>query len=220
MIKLLCRLLLPLGILVVTAPGPLAQGAQEPSLITIPSTPVANQPFRLKATFFGPTTPCLFNLAEYVGFGQVGLVLISCDITAPRQWVTQEVIVPGQHEGPYEVDFASPGFSPRPVYATFNITVAAAPPVAVPAVSNIGAALGAVFLCLAGVLGLRRRDLQVSRHGPRPFPRREQARGRPARVGRRREEKYVVLELKLTRRCPTGGNSRQENGVSWSRLVD
>ena len=159
MTKTLCRLLLAVGVLVTTTSGPLAQGTQEPSLITIPSIPVANQSFKMKASFFGPTTPCLFDLGDYVGFGQPGLILISCDIAAPRQWVTQEVIIPGQHAGPYEVDFASPGFSPRPVYATFTITIADAPPVAVPAATNIGAGLCAVLLSLFGVFALRRRRL-------------------------------------------------------------
>ena len=157
MIQPICRFLFAAFIAVTPSMSPRAQGTQEPSLITIPSIPVANQPFKMKATFFGPTTPCLFLLGDYVGFGQPGLILIDCDIAAPRQWVTQEVIIPGQHAGPYEIDFASPGFSPMPVYATFTMTVADAPPVAVPAMTIAGAGICAVLLVLFGVRGSRRR---------------------------------------------------------------
>jgi len=152
MIKTFGRLLLAVGILVMTTSVPYAQATQEPTLITVPSPPVANQAFKVEATFFGPTTPCAFEVADYVGFGQPGLILINCDIFAPRDWVTQKVTVPGQHAGPYEVSFTSSGFSPQPTYATFVIAVADAPPVAVPSMTIVGASVCAVLLALFGII--------------------------------------------------------------------
>jgi hypothetical protein len=151
------HLLLAICIFVMPSMNARAQTTQEPSLITIPSIPIANRPFKVEATFFGPTTPCLFEVSEYFGFGQPGLILIACDIEAPRQWVTQELTIPGQHAGPYEVSFASPGFSPEPTYANFAITVADAPPSAVPGMTTVGAGICVVSLALFGVITSRRR---------------------------------------------------------------
>src|ERR1700750_2594930 len=107
------------------------------SFHTVPAQPIAGQKFSIVATFVGGTPAGAFR------YGSTTDLWLEIDgyPDYPLQVGTQTVEVPAQRAGTFAVLFTSPGFSPRPEYAFFEITVADAGPIPIPLLSICGSGI-------------------------------------------------------------------------------
>jgi hypothetical protein len=137
--------------------------AQQPSLTTDPSPPVADQPFTVHATFLGASRPrtfsYLYSATAAPGSGYDEDLVANGFPDQPLQWGTQDVTFPGMVAGSYVLHFSTydPYFEED--YASFPILIPknlAATVTPLPALPAGGLAIIAFLICLYGCREVRR----------------------------------------------------------------
>ena len=108
---------------IVAWPFASAQDSRSPSLTTAPSPPVAGQPFTIDAYFTGGggTPEVAFHYVSTLE--PEGVINISGYPSYPLELGHVQFGVPSTAAGNYSVNITNDAFDPRPLYASFQITV-------------------------------------------------------------------------------------------------
>ena len=99
------------------------EATQTPSFTTTPSPPVAGQPFTVDAYFSGGGGTPLVAFHYDSTFQSEAVISISGSPSYPLEFGQVQFLVPSTAAGSYSLDITNDAFDPRPLYASFQLTI-------------------------------------------------------------------------------------------------
>ena len=100
-----------------------AQASPKPSLTTTPSPPVDGQAFTADAYFLGGAGTAVVAFHYDSTLQPEAVITISGYPSYPLEFGHVQFLVPPTAAGRYSIDITNDAFDPRPLYASFQITI-------------------------------------------------------------------------------------------------